>query len=120
VPWSRAISSAGTASPPSGSRPSSTAIVVPQAQVPPEIAIMDARVVFEEAGTGRRREVTLCYPRDADPSCGRISILAPVDSALLGLGVGDTIEWPMPDGRHARFRIASVRSPPAAGEELAS
>ena len=84
------------------------AIVVPQAEVPAEIATMEARVVFEEAGTGRTREVTLCYPKEADPSRGRISILAPVASALLGLRVGDSIDWPMPDGRLATIHIASV------------
>lgn len=96
------------------------AVVVPQAQVPPRVATMEARIVFEETEHERRREITLCYPRDADPSRGRISILAPVASALLGLGVGDAIDWPMPDGRHATLRIASVLSRPEAGQDLAS
>ncbi len=74
----------------------------------PETVTMEARVTFEEAGTGRRREITLCYPHDADPSRGRVSILAPVASALLGLAVGDAIEWPMPGGRTATLRVASV------------
>lgn len=96
------------------------AAIVPQAQVPPEIVTMEARVAFEESETGRRREVTLCYPREADPSRGRISILAPVASALLGLGVGDSIEWPMPDGRRVTFRIAAVYGTPEQGAEMAS
>jgi regulator of nucleoside diphosphate kinase len=96
------------------------AVVVPQAQVPPGTVTMDARVVFEETETGRRREITLCYPREADPSCGRISILAPVASALLGLAIGDSIEWPMPEGRRATFRIASVHRLPEEATGLES
>ena len=93
------------------------AIVVPQREVPPEIVTMDSRVVFEDAETGRRREITLCYPREADPARGRISILAPVAAALLGLRAGDSIEWPMPDCRKATLRIASVvYQPEAAGD----
>ncbi len=90
------------------------AIVVPQREVPPEIVTMNSRVAFDDTETGRRREITLCYPREADPAGGRISILAPVAAALLGLSIGDSIEWPMPDGRKATLRIASVLYQPGA------
>jgi regulator of nucleoside diphosphate kinase len=92
------------------------AIVVPQDAVPPEIVTMASRVVFEDADTGRTREITLSEPRDADPSQGRISILAPVGTALLGLGVGESIDWPLPNGRTGTFRIAAVNRQ-AADEE---
>ncbi len=84
------------------------ATVVPQAEVPPDVVTMNARIVFEDPEAGRRREITLCYPRDADPASGRISVLAPVAMALLGLRVGDSIDWPLPGGRKATFRIASI------------
>lgn len=86
------------------------AIVVPQAAVPAEVVTMGSRVVFEDVQNGRRREITLSYPRDAEPSSGRISILAPVATALLGLGVGQSIEWALPSGR-TTLRIAAVRQP---------
>jgi regulator of nucleoside diphosphate kinase len=92
------------------------AIVVPQTEVPPEIVTMDSRIVFRDAGTGRSRVITLCHPGEADPANGRISILAPVATALLGLGVGESIDWPMPDGKTARLQITSVLyQPEAAG-----
>ncbi len=84
------------------------ATIVPQAEVPPDVVTMNARIVFEDPEAGRRREITLSYPRDADPANGRISILAPVAMALLGLRVGDSIDWPLPGGRKATFRIASI------------
>jgi regulator of nucleoside diphosphate kinase len=90
------------------------AIVVPQREVPPGIVTMGSRVLFEDADTGRTREITLSYPMEADPASGRISILAPVAAALLGLGIGDSIEWPMPDGRQATLRMAAVLYQPEA------
>lgn len=96
------------------------AIVVPQREVPPEIVTMNSRVAFEDTESGRGREITLCYPREADPASGRISILASVAAALLGLSVGDSIEWPMPDGRKATLRIASVLYQPEAARDVRS
>lgn len=94
------------------------AIVVPQAEVPREIATMNSRVVFVDRGTGRSRVITLAHPAEADPASGRISILAPVATALLGLGVGDSIDWPMPDGKTARLEITSVLYQPDAPADL--
>ncbi len=93
------------------------AIVVPQGAVPPEIVTLGSRVAFEDGDTGRTRQITLCEPRDADPSQGRVSILAPVGAALLGLGVGESIDWPLPNGRTGTFRIAAVSRHAAEGEE---
>lgn len=42
--------------------------------------------------------LTLVYPKDVDGQPDRISVLAPVGSALLGLSVGDSMDWPMPGG----------------------
>lgn len=93
------------------------AIVVPQAVVPPEIVTMDSRIVFRDVGAGRSRVITLCQPDEADPATGRISILAPVATALLGLGVGDSIDWPMPGGMNVRLQVTSiVHRPEAAGD----
>jgi regulator of nucleoside diphosphate kinase len=41
-----------------------------------------------------------------------VSILAPLGSALLGLSVGQRIDWPVPGGRTARIRILEVVSQP--------
>ncbi len=63
-------------------------------------------------------ELTLVYPRDADGSGEKVSILAPIGSALLGLQVGDSIDWPMPGGRSARLHVLAVRYQPEAAGEL--
>lgn len=80
-------------------------------QLPPGVVGMGSRVRFEDVRTGNVREVVLVYPAQADASAGRISVLAPIGAALLGLSEGDTIAWPLPDGREARIRILAVEAP---------
>ena len=93
------------------------AIVVDSREIRADVVTMNSTVIFEEEGSGQRREMTLVFPRDADPEQGRISILAPVGSALLGLAVGESIDWPLPGGKHRRFRIVEVvYQPEAAGD----
>jgi regulator of nucleoside diphosphate kinase len=63
--------------------------------------------------SGERRELTLVLPHESDASAGRISVLAPLGTALLGYRAGDEVEWLMPGGLR-RLRIEYVR-PPAEG-----
>jgi regulator of nucleoside diphosphate kinase len=92
------------------------ATVVPQSQIPPDVVTMRSRIFFEDLTTGRDREATLVYPEEADMEQSKISILAPIGLAVLGLKVGDAIEWPLPNGRVAKLRIKEVLyQPEAAG-----
>jgi regulator of nucleoside diphosphate kinase len=88
--------------------------VVPSDQIPRDVVTMNSRVVFEDEQTGERREVTLVYPRDADIDAGKISILVPVGSALLGLRVGQSIDWTLPSGQKRRYRVIAVPYQPEA------
>lgn len=91
--------------------------VAEPAAMPPDVVTMNSRVRFTLLPSGQQREMTLVYPRDADGSADRISVLAPVGSALLGLRVGDTINWPAPAGGDVEVRIDAVTwQPEAAGE----
>ncbi len=81
---------------------------IPLDVAPPDLVTMNARVAFVDEASGVRRDVVLVFPREAEASSGRVSVLAPIGSALIGLSVGDDIEWPLPDGRLARLRILSV------------
>jgi regulator of nucleoside diphosphate kinase len=86
-------------------------------EIPADVVTMNSRVRFRDEETGEESEVTLVFPRNADAEQRRISILAPVGSALLGLAVGATIEWPVPDGRTRRLRVIEViYQPEAAGD----
>jgi regulator of nucleoside diphosphate kinase len=48
-----------------------------------------------------------------------VSVLAPIGAALIGLRVGDTIEWPLPEDRTAKIKILSVAQPGRGGETAA-
>lgn len=76
---------------------------------PEGVVGMEDRVTYEDEATGVRREVVLSWPGQSDPASGRISVLAPIGVALLGLAVGDHFDQRMPDGRVARLRVLDVR-----------
>jgi regulator of nucleoside diphosphate kinase len=82
--------------------------VVPAERIAGNVVTMNSRVVFEDQQSSERREVHLVYPADSDVERGRISVLAPIGTALLGLAVGQTIEWPLPGRQVKRLRIVDV------------
>lgn len=90
--------------------------VVDGAHVPPDVVTMNSEVVYED-DTGARRTVRIVYPREADSARGRISVLAPIGSALLGLRVGQSIEWTLPKGRR-RVRVVEIRYQPESSGDL--
>ena len=96
--------------------------VVEPSAVPADVMTMHsvARVRVQEAGAADHEyELALVYPREADGSAHKVSVLAPVGSALLGLRVGEAIDWPMPGGRNARLQVLEIRyQPEAAGDPL--
>jgi regulator of nucleoside diphosphate kinase len=93
------------------------ATVVPREEIPADVVTMNSRVIFENETTRERREITLVYPEKADIDTSRISVLVPIGTALLGLRVGQSIDWELPDGVRQRYRIVEVPfQPEAAGE----
>ena len=84
------------------------AIVVSSEAVPPDVVIMDSRVLYTDETTGVRRRISIVLPHEADGAGGRVSVLAPVGTALLGLSAGQVIEWGFPDGTRHRLRVDDV------------
>lgn len=81
-------------------------VVEPQ-DVPSDVVTMNSKVRFV-LESGEEFCLTLVYPKDMDGSPERISILAPVGSALLGLSAGEHIEWPRPGGGMMKVRLVEV------------
>jgi len=91
--------------------------VVEPTQIPPNVVTMNSTVQFEILETRQDFRLTLVYPRDIDGSADRVSIFAPVGSALLGLSVGDELAWPGPGGKSMTVRVTGiVYQPESAGE----
>lgn len=92
------------------------ATIVERRKVSPDVVTMNSEVVYADVATGTRRTIRLVFPKDADASRGWISVLAPIGSALLGLEIGQEIDWPLPSGER-RIRVAEIRyQPEAAGD----
>lgn len=92
--------------------------VVEPAQMPPNVVTMNSTVQFEILETRQDFRLTLVYPRDIDGSADRVSIFAPVGSALLGLSVGDELAWPGPGGRAMTVRVTGIIYQPESAGEL--
>ena len=91
--------------------------VLPPEQMPPNVVTMNSTVQFSIVETGKELRLTLVYPRDLDGSADKVSIFAPVGSALLGLSVGDELAWPGPGGKAMTVRVTEiVFQPERAGE----
>jgi regulator of nucleoside diphosphate kinase len=88
------------------------ATVVPQRAIPRDVVTMNSQVRFRDEQTGQESEVTLVYPKDADVTKRRVSILAPVGMALIGLRIEQSIQWPMPNGKSRRLKVISISYQP--------
>jgi regulator of nucleoside diphosphate kinase len=86
--------------------------IVEPDEVPKDVVTMNSTVRFVDEESGKEFERTLCYPGEATGGVDKVSILAPLGSALLGLSVGQRIDWPVPGGRTAHIRILEVVSQP--------
>jgi regulator of nucleoside diphosphate kinase len=84
------------------------ALLVSSDAVPADVVVMDSAVRVRDLSNGEPREFTLVYPAEADLEAGRISVLAPLGTALLGCREGDEVEWLMPGGLR-RLRIEKVK-----------
>lgn len=86
--------------------------------VPGDVVTMCSRVRVADAQGGAERELTLCYPHEADAATGCVSVLSPVGAALLGLRVGETARWCTPDGREAALELRQILYQPEANGEF--
>lgn len=82
--------------------------VLEPAQVAADVVTMHKPLRILDLSNGTSQELTLVSPADANVSARRISVLAPLGTALLGYRQGDEVEWAMPGGVR-RLRIESVQ-----------
>jgi len=78
---------------------------------------MNSTVRFTIVQSGEEFTLRLVYPKDAGEA-DRISVLAPVGSALLGLAVGAELDWPRPGGGVSTVRVTDVLYQPERAGEL--
>jgi len=89
------------------------AIVVAPQEIPGDVVTMNSRVCLVDIDTEEEEIYTLVYPENADLKLGRVSVLAPIGTAMLGYEVGDIFEWEVPAGKR-RLRVAKILYQPEA------
>lgn len=93
--------------------------LVPSREVAPDVVTMYSQVLLQDTQTSQRHTLTLCYPTDAEPAMGFVSVLSPVGSALLGLRVGSVARWLAPTGDEKTAEILGVLFQPESSGDYA-
>lgn len=87
--------------------------VVEAQAIPPDVITMNTEAVLFDVDANEEMTYKLVFPEDADPLAGRVSVLAPIGTAMLGFRVGDTFEWDTPGGK-AKIRVEKIIYQPEA------
>jgi regulator of nucleoside diphosphate kinase len=87
--------------------------VVDPKHIPGDAITMRSTVRLRDLGSGKELIYSLVFPNEADIDKGKISVLAPVGTAMIGYRVGDTIEWEVPAGLR-RLKVQEILYQPEA------
>jgi regulator of nucleoside diphosphate kinase len=86
--------------------------------MPADVVTMNSRIRFVIEPGSREVEATLVYPRDFAGRPDQLSVAAPAGVAVLGLAVGQEIEWIAPNGQTVRARIVDIPYQPERAGDL--
>jgi regulator of nucleoside diphosphate kinase len=92
--------------------------VVSADEIPPDVVTMNSQVALRDLDTGEEIVMTLVFPREANMEQRKVSVLAPLGTAVLGYRAGDVIEWEMPAGKR-RLKVERVLYQPEASSSKA-
>jgi len=90
--------------------------IVKSKEVPKDVITMNSKVRLKDLDTQQEMVYWLVFPADADPDQNKISILAPIGTALIGYRAGDVIEWKVPAGLRKLKVLEVLYQPEAAGD----
>lgn len=92
------------------------AVLVAPTAIPANVVTMNSKVCLIDLDTQEEMMYTLVFPGDADLAQGKISVLAPIGTAMLGYRVGDTFAWKIPDGTARLYVKEVLYQPEASGD----
>ncbi|RIK30668.1 MAG: nucleoside diphosphate kinase regulator [Anaerolineae bacterium] len=93
----------------------SRAKVVSPHDIPSDVITMNSTVSLEDTETKEEEAYTLVFPEDADLKQGKLSVLAPIGTGMLGYKVGDIFEWEVPAGKRRLLVKKIIYQPEASG-----
>lgn len=82
--------------------------IVEDEALPKDVVAMNSIVKFKDLEDNSESSVTLVYPHEANIELNKVSVLAPIGAALIGLRIGETINWPMPNGKKKSLKVEGV------------
>lgn len=89
--------------------------VVTSQDIPADVITMNSKVLLTDLSSDEQMELTLVFPEDGVKERGRVSVLAPIGTAMIGYRAGDVFEWDTPDGK-VQLRVEKILyQPEAAG-----
>lgn len=91
--------------------------VVAPADVPPDVITMNSKARVRDLETDEEMTYTLVFPDKANVDEEKISVVAPIGTAMLGQRVGDEFEWEVPAGS-VRLRVEEVLYQPEASGDF--
>lgn len=83
------------------------AIVIQKEELNKKIIRINSEVEFLEEKSKRKMKIHIVLPENADFKNKKISILAPLATALIGFSENDSVNWNMPAGE-TKLSIISV------------
>ncbi|MBL7131064.1 MAG: nucleoside diphosphate kinase regulator [Candidatus Omnitrophica bacterium] len=90
--------------------------IVESKDIPNNVITMNSKVCLRDIDTQEEMVYWLVFPDDADPNQDKISILAPIGTALIGYKAEDIIKWKVPDGI-VKLKVKKILyQPEAAGD----
>ncbi len=95
------------------------AAIIDPAAFPADVVTMDSTVEFEDLGSSEVEEYAITFPENANVDRKRISILAPIGTALIGCRVGDIVKWSTPGGIR-QLKVRRVTAPAPASVSVAA
>lgn len=90
--------------------------VVEQVDIPADVVTMNSRARLRDLDDEEEMTFTLVFPENASIEHDRISVLAPIGTAMLGQRQGDEFEWEVPAGR-VRLKVVKVLYQPEAAKQ---
>ncbi len=84
--------------------------VVEEGKVPEDVARMGSRITYR-TNDDKEVSITLVYPKDADIDEGKISVMTPIGTALIGLRKGQSITWRDRANKRHMLTVLDVEQP---------
>jgi regulator of nucleoside diphosphate kinase len=83
--------------------------LVTEEDFPGDIVRIDSEVVIKDVETKRNMTITIVMPQNADIKQRKVSVLAPIGTALIGFRKGQKVSWEVPAGKKT-FKIMEVNN----------